>query len=224
MRKLDEEGGGARSHHTGSKPVTSFRMHAVAVWLRLRSSATLGTFIHSSKTQSQSPLTHRASGGRCPVSKPHEMSTAKCWNFGHIGVAPSSASSCKVSSHRVSSAPNPPRPRVLPDVPHIVIWMATPDGRTPSRQECGQKISKGDVRLGQEYNSRYGGVAWRHLACIGPHGQLIESDHRRKDGGRAKTLRPCPAVPPQYAVPYLRSVCPRRRLGALASRPSFVTL
>ena len=99
-----------------------------------------------------------------------------------------------------------------------------PDGCTPSRQECGQKISKGDVRLGQEYNSRYGGVAWRPLACIGPHGQLIESDHRRKDGGRAKTRRPCPAVPPQYAVPYLRSVCPRRRLGALASRPSFVTL
>jgi len=39
----------------------------------------------------------------------------------------------------------------------------------PSRQECGEKILKGDVRLGQEYNSRHGAVAWRHLACIGPH-------------------------------------------------------
>jgi hypothetical protein len=63
----------------------------------------------------------------------------------------------------------------------------------PSRQECGEKIPQGDIRLGQEYNSRHGGrgaVAWRHLACIGPRGQLIGSDHMtdREDGVKTGAL------------------------------------
>ena len=63
----------------------------------------------------------------------------------------------------------------------------------PSRQECGEKIPQGDIRLGQEYNSRHGGrgaVAWRHLACICPRGQLIGSDHMtdREDGVKTGAL------------------------------------
>jgi hypothetical protein len=45
----------------------------------------------------------------------------------------------------------------------------------PSRQECGEKIPNGGIRLGQD--PPHGAVAWRHLACIGPCGQLIGSDH-----------------------------------------------
>uniref|UniRef100_A0A7S0HHT3 PARP-type domain-containing protein n=1 Tax=Phaeocystis antarctica TaxID=33657 RepID=A0A7S0HHT3_9EUKA len=80
------------------------------------------------------------------------MSTAKCWSFGHIGVAPSSASGCK---------------------------------------ECGEKISKGGVRLGQDHNSRYGGVAWRHLACIGVTSGVTEQGYK------------VPVVPSEARLPLL---------------------
>ena len=63
----------------------------------------------------------------------------------------------------------------------------------PSRQECGEKILKGDVRLGQEYNSRHGAVAWRHLACIGPRGQLIGSDHMTDREADALLYYPLPS-------------------------------
>ena len=142
------------------------------------------------------------------------MSTAKCWNFGHIGVAPSSASSCKVSSTpRAPPAPllrsfglwGAPAPlRRLPrqDPPHrahesslgLHTYGCT---HAPSRQECGEKILKGDIRLGQEYNSRHGGrgaVAWRHLACIGPRGQLIGSDHMTDREADALLYYPLPSL------------------------------
>jgi len=139
------------------------------------------------------------------------MSTAKCWNFGHIGVAPSSASSCKVSSTpRAPPAPllrsfglwGAPAPlRHLPrqDPPHrahesslgLHTYGCT---HAPSRQECGEKILKGDVRLGQEYNSRHGAVAWRHLACIGPRGQLIGSDHMTDREADALLYYPLPCL------------------------------
>ena len=106
----------------------------------------------------------------------------------------------------------------------------------PSRQECGEKILKGDVRLGQEYNSRHGAVAWRHLACIGPRGQLIGSDHMTDREADALLYYPLPCLyaravvwmdPQRRRAACTRAQCPRFAGGpvaALAYLPSQLTL
>ena len=177
------------------------------------------------------------------------MSTAKCWNFGHIGVAPSSASSCKVSSTPRStgtapalfrpvgrscppSAPaapgsSPSSARVFPRTSHL--WLYT----RPLAAGVRGEDPKGGCPLGPRIQlaSRRCGVA---PPCLHrpTRGQLIGSDHMTHREADALLYYPLPCL----ALPYARAVvwtpsgdaqrvlaraqCPRcGRPGALAYSP-----
>ena len=172
------------------------------------------------------------------------MSTAKCWNFGHIGVAPSSASSCKVSSTPRApvgrscppSAPaapgsSPSSARVFPRTSHL--WLYT----RPLAAGVRGEDPKGGYPLGPRIlrTRRRCGVA---PPCLHrpTRGQLIGSDHMTHREADALLYYPLPCL----ALPYARAVvwtpsgdaqrvlaraqCPRcGRPGAAArlfSRPS----
>ena len=83
------------------------------------------------------------------------MSTAKCWNFGHIGVAPSSASSCKVSST--------PRAPLAPLLRSFGLWGAPAPLRHLPRQDPPHRAHESSlVTLGLH---TYGSVHTRPLAA-----------------------------------------------------------
>lgn len=83
------------------------------------------------------------------------MSTAKCWNFGHIGVAPSSASSCKVSST--------PRAPPAPLLRSFGLWGAPAPLRHLPRQDPPHRAHESSlVTLGLH---TYGSVHTRPLAA-----------------------------------------------------------
>eukprot|EP00964_Phaeocystis_antarctica_P118236 scaffold82034_cov48-Phaeocystis_antarctica.AAC.2 len=85
------------------------------------------------------------------------MSTAKCWSFGHIGVAPSSASGCKVSSYRALFRSAPCRATTVPvhesplspcppRCPHCSREMPTLSIHTDGRNPCGRSAERRSLR------------------------------------------------------------------------------
>ena len=170
------------------------------------------------------------------------MSTAKCWNFCHIGVAPSSASGCKVSS----TPRDPPllrsfgtcRARILPIERTSLgvfpwtshLWLYT----RPLAAGVRGEDPKGGYPLGPRIlrTRRRCGVA---PPCLHrpTRGQLIGSDHMTHREADALLYYPLPCL----ALPYARAVvwtpsgdaqrvlaraqCPRcGRPGALAYSPA----